>query len=116
MNMLKKSATVLLACVPLLAWAADPEMSLIIQDHRFTPTELRVPAGKKIRLVIENRDATSEEFESKSLGREKLIAGKSKATVTIGPLKLYRRVSRGDSAGRCHRGVNHVQRCTDCFS
>ena len=87
MNMLKKSATVLLACVPLLAWAADPEMSLIIQDHRFTPTELRVPAGKKIRLVIENRDATSEEFESKSLGREKLIAGKSKATVTIGPLK-----------------------------
>ena len=87
MNMLKKSATDLLACVPLLAWAADPEMSLIIQDHRFTPTELRVPAGKKIRLVIENRDATSEEFESKSLGREKLIAGKSKATVTIGPLK-----------------------------
>lgn len=109
MNMLKKSAAVLLACVPLLAWAADPEMSLIIQDHRFTPTELRIPAGKKIRLVIENRDATPEEFESKSMGREKIIAGKSKATVTIGPLKPGRYSFVGEFHEATARGVVIVE-------
>jgi len=109
MNMLKKSAAVLFACLPLLAWASDPEMSLIIQDHRFTPTELRVPAGKKIRLVIENRDATPEEFESKSLGREKIIAGKSKATVTIGPLKPGRYSFVGEFHEATARGVVIVE-------
>ena len=46
-----------------------------------------VPAGKKIKLVVENRDATPEEFESHALNREKVIAGKSTATIFIGPLK-----------------------------
>jgi len=39
-----------------------------------------------VKLVIENRDATPEEFESHELNREKVIAGKSTATVWIGPL------------------------------
>jgi len=69
-----------------VALAADPEIKLVIQDHRFEPAELTVPAGKKVKLAIENRDATPEEFESKSLKREKIIAGKSTATISIGPL------------------------------
>jgi plastocyanin len=69
------------------ALAADDEFRLVIENHKFTPTELVVPAGKKIKLVIENRDATPEEFESHSLNREKVIAGKSTATIFIGPLK-----------------------------
>lgn len=83
-------AAVIAACfagLPLAAQAADPDFSLVIQNNRFTPEELRVPAGKKFRLVIENRDATPEEFESKVLNREKVIAGKSKGTVNLGPLK-----------------------------
>ncbi len=68
------------------AFATD-EMALTIKDHRFVPAELKVPAGKKIKLVIENQDATAEEFESHDLNREKVIAPKSKATIFIGPLK-----------------------------
>ena len=69
------------------ALAADDEFHLVIQDHKFVPAEIAVPAGKKIKLIVENRDATPEEFESKSLHREKVIAGKSSATILIGPLK-----------------------------
>ena len=68
--------------------AADPlEVKLIIKNHRFQPTELKVPAGQKIKLVVENQDPTPEEFESYSLNREKIIPGKGKITVLIGPLK-----------------------------
>ncbi len=69
-----------------LCMAAEPEVSLVIRDHRFIPAELRVPAGQKIRLMIDNQDATAEEFESHALNREKVIPGKSKLPVLIGPL------------------------------
>ena len=72
------------------ALAADPEFTLVIKDHRFEPTEITVPAGKKIKLIIQNQDATPEEFESKDLNREKVIAGKSSASIFIGPLKAGR--------------------------
>lgn len=72
--------------LPALALAADIEQTLTIQDHRFTPTEIRVPAGKKVKLTIENRDATPEEFDSHDLNREKVIPGNGKGVVFIGPL------------------------------
>jgi len=65
--------------------AADA-YTLTIREHRFEPAELEVPAGKKIKLVVKNEDSTPEEFESRSLKREKVIPGKSQATVSIGPL------------------------------
>jgi hypothetical protein len=64
----------------------EPEMTISLRDHRFTPAELRVPANVKIRLVVENQDAGPEEFDSHALNREKVIPGKSKATIFIGPL------------------------------
>jgi plastocyanin len=69
------------------AFAAEDEFRLVIENHKFEPAELTVPAGKKIKLTVENRDPTAEEFESHSLNREKVIAGKSTATIFIGPLK-----------------------------
>ncbi len=77
-----------LFAAPLSALAAElPEFRLAIEQHRFTPAVLEVPAGKKLRLVIENRDATPEEFESYDLNREKIVAGKASIVVFIGPLK-----------------------------
>ena len=76
-----------IALLPALAVAADLEVNLVIKDHRFVPAEIKVPAGKKIKLLVDNQDATPEEFESHELNREKVIAGKSKATIFIGPLK-----------------------------
>lgn len=51
------------------------------------PSELQIPAGQKVRLVVDNQDPTPEEFESYSLNREKIIPGNAKATIFIGPLK-----------------------------
>ena len=77
---------VALGLLPLLSVAAS-EISITIKDHTFSPAEVRVPAGQKVKLIIENQDATAEEFESAELNREKVIAPKSKASVWIGPLK-----------------------------
>lgn len=70
-----------------LAMAAPPEYTLIIKNHRFEPSEVTVAARQKIKLVVDNQDATPEEFESHALNREKVIPGRSKATIWIGPLK-----------------------------
>ncbi len=80
-------AAALLALSPLFALAADTEIAITIKDHKFTPSEVRVPAGQKVKLIIENQDATPEEFESHELNREKIIAPRSKASIWIGPLK-----------------------------
>lgn len=82
-----KTALLLTLLFPLAAHAADADYTLIIKDHRFQPAELNVPAGKKIKLSVENKDTTPEEFESHPLNREKVIAGNSTATIYIGPLE-----------------------------
>jgi hypothetical protein len=69
------------------AEAAPPEFTLVIKDHKFTPTELAVPAGQKVRLVIENQDPTPEEFESYTLNREKIVAGNGRIVLFVGPLE-----------------------------
>jgi plastocyanin len=81
-------AALLLMSVSLGAIAAgEPEFALAIENHKFTPDRIEVPAGKKVKVLVENKDATPEEFESSALKIEKVIPGKSKATIFIGPLK-----------------------------
>lgn len=91
--------------VPAGALAAESDFQLVIQEHRFQPVELTVPSGKKIKLTIENRDATPEEFESHALNREKVIAGKSSATIFIGPLKPGRYPFVGEFNEKTAQGV-----------
>jgi len=67
--------------------SAQETYIIVIKDHSMNPAELEVPAGQKIKLLVDNQDPTPEEFESHSLNREKVIAGNSKATIFIGPLK-----------------------------
>ncbi len=69
------------------ARAATPEFTLVIKDHKFAPTELVVPAGQKVRLVVENQDPTPEEFESYTLNREKVVAGNGRIVLFVGPLE-----------------------------
>ena len=69
------------------AAAAEPELLLVIKNHRFEPAELKVPAGQRIKLTVHNQDNTPEEFESHGLNREKIIPGGAKASIFIGPLK-----------------------------
>ena len=94
-----------LMLLPAFALAADAEYTLTIRDHRFSPAELRVPTGKKIKLVIDNQDATAEEFESAGLNREKVIPPKSKVPVFIGPLAKGRYAFVGEFNKKSANGV-----------
>ena len=70
-----------------VAAAADTlSVRIVIKNHRFVPSEIVVPAGKRVELVIENQDPTPEEFESEDLRREKIVVGHGKISVWIGPL------------------------------
>jgi len=95
----------LLAAASLSAWAADNEFALTLRDHRFDPAELRVPANKKIKLIVHNQDSTPEEFESHELNREKVIAPGAKASIFVGPLKPGRYPFVGEFNEKTARGV-----------
>ena len=87
-SVLACSAILGVALIPAIAAAAElPEFTVVIESHRFTPAELRVPAGQKFRLLVENRDATPEEFESYDFNREKIVPARGRITLFIGPLK-----------------------------
>lgn len=75
--------------VALSSWAlADiPSYKILIENHKFFPSELEVPSGQKVKLIVDNKDSTPEEFESYELKREKVIPGGKQATIYVGPLK-----------------------------
>ena len=76
------------AGVPRCATAAEPpSLRLAIVNHRFQPDTLTIPANVKVKLVVENRDATPEEFESNDFDREKVILPNSSAVIFVGPLR-----------------------------
>lgn len=80
-------AVTMLGLIPVSAMAGDqPEFSLKIENHRFVPETLTIPAGKRVLLHVTNADTTPEEFESYELDREKIIVGGSTAKIYIGPL------------------------------
>jgi hypothetical protein len=68
------------------AFGAELEANLSIENHEFFPKTLKIPANTKVKLNITNLDSSAEEFESHSLNREKVIPGKTKAVIYIGPL------------------------------
>jgi hypothetical protein len=87
------------------AAAAETEFSITLHDHRFVPPEVVVPSGVKFKLVIDNQDATAEEFESFSLNREKVIFPNTKAVVFLGPLKPGRYEFIGEFNQKTAAGV-----------
>ena len=79
-------STIAVVSAAAVAARAD-DYVVTIKDHRFTPAEIKVPANQRVIITVVNEDATAEEFDSGALKVEKVIAGKSKGTVRIGPLK-----------------------------
>lgn len=103
--MKKMFFTILLFLLTGTAFADDPEFTLVIRDHTFEPAELTIPAGKKVKLLIENRDSTVEEFESYDLAREKIVPANSATSLYIGPLKAGRYPFFGDFNQSTAKGV-----------
>jgi plastocyanin len=61
--------------------------TITIQNKAFTPAEVDVPAGQKIKLKIKNKDAEAAEFESAQLHREKVVPANGQVTMYVGPLE-----------------------------
>ncbi|MDE2002134.1 MAG: cupredoxin domain-containing protein [Betaproteobacteria bacterium] len=81
------------------------EALLTLRDHRFTPAEIQVPANVRVRLVVDNQDPTPEEFDSYALNREKVIPGKTKQTIYVGPLTPGRYPFMGEFNAATARGA-----------
>jgi plastocyanin len=88
-----------------VAVAAETEFTLRIINHRFEPSEITIPANTRVKLIVDNHDAEPEEFDSHPLNREKVIPGKSKATIFIGPLAPGRYAFMGEFHADTARGT-----------
>jgi plastocyanin len=68
------------------AFADDPSFAIALKNNQFVPSEVQIPAGVKVKLVVRNENATSSEFESHQLHREKVVTPGQEITVFVGPL------------------------------
>jgi plastocyanin len=89
-----KSRTLLAAVMVLgilaapIAWAQNAlDVPLTIENNRFSPEDVKVKAGTPFVLVIANKDAGAEEFESKDLRIEKIIPGGKTVRLKMPPLR-----------------------------
>ncbi len=76
----------LLACAA-TALADDPSFSILMKNNQFIPSEVQIPAGVKVKLVVRNENSTASEFESTQFHREKVVPPGQEITVFVGPLK-----------------------------
>ena len=91
---------------PLLSMAAVQEpLTLVIKDHQFSPSPMTIPAGQKVKIIVDNQDPGAEEFESFDLNREKIVAGHKKIIVFIGPLKTGTYKYFGDFHQKTAQGI-----------
>ena len=78
---------------------------MTLQDHKFTPSEIHIAAGKPAILTITNKDATPEEFDSSALQIEKVIGGNQYGTVRLRPLGPGRYPFMGEYHSDTAQGV-----------
>jgi Cupredoxin-like domain len=83
---LTMAAITALACAGPAGAADLTEFTLVIKNHVYQPSELRVPADTKFKLRVTNEDATPEEFESTDFNRESVVLPNHSIIVFIGPL------------------------------
>jgi hypothetical protein len=81
------AAPMLLALVGTAVADDLSEYTLVVKNHVYQPSELKVAAGTKFKIIVRNEDATPEEFESTDFNREKIVLPNSSITVYVGPLR-----------------------------
>ncbi len=68
------------------AIADDPSFSIVLKNNQFVPSDLQIPAGVKVKLIVRNENPTTSEFESTQFHREKVVPAGQEITVFVGPL------------------------------
>jgi plastocyanin len=79
-------AALLVLAVAAPAAADDPSFSIVLKNNQFIPSELQIPAGAKVKLIVRNESSTPSEFESTQFHREKVVLPGQEITVFVGPL------------------------------
>ncbi|HXU99709.1 MAG TPA: cupredoxin domain-containing protein [Caulobacteraceae bacterium] len=67
--------------------ASAAPLVLTLENHRFTPSAITVPAGRKIEIQLINLDPAVEEFDSRDLRVEEDVTPHGRTSFTVGPLK-----------------------------
>jgi len=89
-----KKLTALFAAILLATFAAaqaadapaPSDYTITLKDHAWSPAELVVPAGQKVKVTVKNLGDKPAEFESAALNREKVVTPHGEITVFVGPL------------------------------
>ena len=89
-------------CTPVLA---NGPVVLTLKNHKFSPAEIHVRANAPSVIAMNNEDATAEEFDSKSLKVEKVVAGNSTGNVHLRPLSPGRYPFMGEFHSSTAQGV-----------
>jgi Cupredoxin-like domain len=79
-------AAVLASVVAAPAFADDPSFPILLKNNQFVPSEVRIPAGVKVKLIVRNENPVPSEFESSQFHREKVVNPGQEITVFVGPL------------------------------
>ncbi len=53
------------------ALADDPSFAITLKNNQFVPSEVQIPAGVKVKLVVRNENPITSEFESNSISPRK---------------------------------------------
>ena len=76
--------------------AEPPSYTLVLQNHRYQPGELHIPADTRVKLDVINKDPSPEEFESNDFPAEKIVMPNGRMSLFVGPLKAGRYHFYGD--------------------
>jgi plastocyanin len=86
---LRAIAVLVVLCAAIVRPAAgDDNVNIVIaiKDHKFVPSEVTAPAGRKLKITVRNQDTATSEFESSDFHREKVVLAGGEITVYVGPL------------------------------
>ncbi|HEX3418397.1 MAG TPA: cupredoxin domain-containing protein [Stellaceae bacterium] len=86
MRLIARFGGLFLLAIAASALADDPSFSILLKNNRFVPSDVQIPAGAKVKLVVRNENPTASEFESTQFHREKIVAPGQEITVFVGPL------------------------------
>jgi hypothetical protein len=78
---------------------------LVLQSHRFKPSEIHVRANQPALIILANHDNVAEEFDSAALKVEKVVPGNQTGSVRIRPLAPGRYPFMGEYHADTARGV-----------
>jgi plastocyanin len=86
MRYLFSAAALLTLFLASSALADDPTFPIMMRNNQFIPSEVQIPAGVKVKLIVHNDNQTTSEFESNQFHREKVVSPGQEITVYVGPL------------------------------